>query len=363
LNEPQKDLTASILEITLPSMGLSADPFVQEPGNSQSLNRYSYCINNPLAFTDPTGFGFWGSLWRSIKNSSVIRIAIGVVVAIAIGVTICLCLPVGLSLGQIAMAAAIGGATTAGIGLAAGVGWKQALFEGVATFAISAGVLYAGAAIAGGGLSPLSASGGASGVSLGIGIPLEIPGGGVRAPQGNNFPDPSLHNSSNDADPLENNNHFQDEMPKKSSDRSDGNYGNGAGTSVYSELHSNEHTFAQRCEFCWNGLKHDPVAQASFALTISAIPFPKGSKALGSINLTTLYSTIGHKLMLSESVPNSIKSMLKTDSSLIIGNTRTTNIPRWLGRVALPVTSSFLASYSITRMGRCIAEKWDQSEE
>jgi RHS repeat-associated protein len=35
---------------------ISADPFVQDPFNSQSLNRYSYVFNNPLTFTDPSGF-------------------------------------------------------------------------------------------------------------------------------------------------------------------------------------------------------------------------------------------------------------------------------------------------------------------
>ncbi|MCG8557809.1 MAG: RHS repeat-associated core domain-containing protein, partial [Proteobacteria bacterium] len=35
---------------------LQPDPFVPEPGNSQSWNRYSYVVNNPLNWTDPTGF-------------------------------------------------------------------------------------------------------------------------------------------------------------------------------------------------------------------------------------------------------------------------------------------------------------------
>jgi RHS repeat-associated protein len=35
---------------------ISADPFVQAPYFSQSLNRYSYLFNNPLSGTDPTGF-------------------------------------------------------------------------------------------------------------------------------------------------------------------------------------------------------------------------------------------------------------------------------------------------------------------
>ena len=34
---------------------LSPDNYVQLPENSQSFNRYSYCINNPLKYTDPTG--------------------------------------------------------------------------------------------------------------------------------------------------------------------------------------------------------------------------------------------------------------------------------------------------------------------
>ena len=35
---------------------LSVDPFIQEPGNSQSMNPYSYIMNNPLAGTDPSGY-------------------------------------------------------------------------------------------------------------------------------------------------------------------------------------------------------------------------------------------------------------------------------------------------------------------
>ena len=35
---------------------LSVDPFIQAPGNSQSLNPYSYVMNNPLSGTDPSGY-------------------------------------------------------------------------------------------------------------------------------------------------------------------------------------------------------------------------------------------------------------------------------------------------------------------
>ncbi|AOT07731.1 RHS repeat-associated core domain-containing protein [Pseudoalteromonas luteoviolacea] len=35
---------------------MSVDPIIQSPGNSQSVNPYSYIMNNPLGGTDPTGY-------------------------------------------------------------------------------------------------------------------------------------------------------------------------------------------------------------------------------------------------------------------------------------------------------------------
>ena len=35
---------------------LSADPFIQFTTNTQSYNRYTYVLNNPLSLTDPTGY-------------------------------------------------------------------------------------------------------------------------------------------------------------------------------------------------------------------------------------------------------------------------------------------------------------------
>lgn len=35
---------------------LSADPFIQAPYNGQSYNRYSYTINNPMTYVDPSGY-------------------------------------------------------------------------------------------------------------------------------------------------------------------------------------------------------------------------------------------------------------------------------------------------------------------
>lgn len=47
---------------------MSVDPFIQEPGNSQSINPYSYIMNNPLAGTDPTGYSAESSLCQGAPN-------------------------------------------------------------------------------------------------------------------------------------------------------------------------------------------------------------------------------------------------------------------------------------------------------
>jgi len=41
---------------------ISADTIVPEPGNPQSLNRFSYALGNPLRYIDPTGHGSEGPL-------------------------------------------------------------------------------------------------------------------------------------------------------------------------------------------------------------------------------------------------------------------------------------------------------------
>ena len=58
---------------------VSADPFVQSPKDLQSLNRYSYVRNNPLSFTDPSGFflrGFFRSVGRFLRKALPIAAAV-----------------------------------------------------------------------------------------------------------------------------------------------------------------------------------------------------------------------------------------------------------------------------------------------
>lgn len=56
---------------------LSPDPYVQDISNSQSHNNYSYCLNNPLKYTDPTGEIF-------VVDDILIAAAIGAIINVAV---------------------------------------------------------------------------------------------------------------------------------------------------------------------------------------------------------------------------------------------------------------------------------------
>ncbi len=57
---------------------ISADPFIQSPDFTQSLNRYAYCINNPLSLIDPSGYSWFSRNWKSL-SATVVGIAVSVV--------------------------------------------------------------------------------------------------------------------------------------------------------------------------------------------------------------------------------------------------------------------------------------------
>lgn len=59
---------------------ISADPFIQSPDFTQSLNRYAYCINNPLSLIDPSGYSWFSKNWKSLV-ASVVGVAVSVATA------------------------------------------------------------------------------------------------------------------------------------------------------------------------------------------------------------------------------------------------------------------------------------------
>ena len=65
---------------------LSADPFIQEPLNSQSLNRYSYVMNNPLSLVDPSGYSWLSKAFRKLGGlfNATAQIVASVVVVVVV---------------------------------------------------------------------------------------------------------------------------------------------------------------------------------------------------------------------------------------------------------------------------------------
>lgn len=65
-----------------PELGrfLSPDPLAQAPDYTQGLNRYIYCLNNPLSLYDPTGYSWFSKNWKSLV-AAVVGIAVTIVTA------------------------------------------------------------------------------------------------------------------------------------------------------------------------------------------------------------------------------------------------------------------------------------------
>jgi len=136
-----------------PKLGrfLQADPFVQAPNNTQSLNRYSYVFNNPLSYTDPSGYFSLNSLWKKIRPFAAIGISIYLpqftIFWQAIGVSIANTIAVGGITGAIAGYVASGNLTGAVAGAFAGAafgalhGWNAVKPLGQAAKSVTHGLV------------------------------------------------------------------------------------------------------------------------------------------------------------------------------------------------------------------------------
>ncbi|NQZ11383.1 MAG: hypothetical protein HRT35_29880, partial [Algicola sp.] len=127
---------------------LQADPIIQAPTNSQSYNRYSYVLNNPLSYTDPSGF-FFKSLKKFIK-----KYWRPILAAIAVIVTIGIATPLVASLGAIwgtaatatsaasltFMGSAVVGAISGAVSGAIMTGSLEGAWKGAVTGALMGGV-------------------------------------------------------------------------------------------------------------------------------------------------------------------------------------------------------------------------------
>ena len=122
---------------------LQPDNYVQDPLNTQNYNRYGYCLNNPLKFTNPTGENWWDRNWKSVVTA-VAAVATAVVIVLSLGTATPLVVALWAGAGAGFVGGAVGTALNGGNfgeSLVAGlVGAAAGAFFGVGGAYISAAI-------------------------------------------------------------------------------------------------------------------------------------------------------------------------------------------------------------------------------
>ncbi|SQA93853.1 polymorphic toxin type 23 domain-containing protein [Capnocytophaga ochracea] len=105
---------------------LQPDNYVQDPFNTQNFNRYGYCLNNPLLYTDPNGEFFWAAvIIGAIIGASSYAVSAAINDSWSWG-----------SFGLSVLGGAVGGAVTGALGSTA-VLTAESIANGIATGAAS----------------------------------------------------------------------------------------------------------------------------------------------------------------------------------------------------------------------------------
>ena len=132
-----------------PKLGrfLNADPTIQFPGNLQSYNRYSYTLNNPLSFTDPSGLGLFSKIKKKLKKlfrKKLFRITVAIALSVyTFGTTSAFLNGLFIPGGQVTAAVAAGAAAGFSGGLVITGGNVNASLKLAAAGALTAGTLQA----------------------------------------------------------------------------------------------------------------------------------------------------------------------------------------------------------------------------
>ncbi len=88
---------------------LSPDPYVQDPLNPLNHNRYAYCLNNPLKYTDPSGYNWFKDTGDWLGDNGKMIVTTAVTIGVVVGVTAVI-VASGGTLAPVAIAAIAGGA-------------------------------------------------------------------------------------------------------------------------------------------------------------------------------------------------------------------------------------------------------------